>query len=116
MINSGHLLSIHFFLLTTFLRYQYLLIITCCYRNCSHSLKQCNYLADDSDKNIAINEREGRLKNLLKKTYLKRWMGNDRSQHDTDIYGSSSESNSTNKKDYKSMDFARFIVMPIILY
>ncbi|XP_038976387.1 myosin-10 isoform X1 [Phoenix dactylifera] len=75
--------------------------------NCSHSLKHDNYLADDSDKNIALHEREGRLKNILKKTYLKRWMGNDHSQHDTDIYGSSGKSNSTNKKDFKCMDFAR---------
>lgn len=73
-------------------------------------------MADDSDRNIAVHEREGRLKNLLKKTYLKRWMGNDHSQHDTDIYGSSGESNPTNKKDFKSMDFARFIVMLIVLY
>ncbi|XP_010942768.2 uncharacterized protein [Elaeis guineensis] len=75
--------------------------------NCSHSVKHGNYLADDSDKNVAIHEREGRLKNLLKKTYLKRWMGNDHSQHDGDSYGSSGEGNSNNKKDLKSMDLAR---------
>lgn len=77
--------------------------------NCSHNLKHDNYLADDSNKSIVVYEREGRLKNLLKKTYLKRWMGNH-SQYDTNIHGSSDEGSLANKKDSKSMDFARLTI------
>ncbi|XP_074579914.1 uncharacterized protein LOC141836346 isoform X2 [Curcuma longa] len=48
--------------------------------NNSHSLKDSSFVG--SDKNITIQEQEGKLKNILKKTYLKRWMVPDHKHQD----------------------------------
>ncbi|XP_042377030.1 myosin-10-like isoform X2 [Zingiber officinale] len=48
--------------------------------NNSRSLKDSCFV--DSDKNITIQEQEGKLKNILKKTYLKRWMVPDHKHQD----------------------------------
>ncbi|KAG6510987.1 hypothetical protein ZIOFF_029036 [Zingiber officinale] len=49
-------------------------------RNNSRSLKDSCFV--DSDKTITIQEQEGKLKNILKKTYLKRWMVPDHKHQD----------------------------------
>ncbi|MCL7028874.1 hypothetical protein MKW94_006663 [Papaver nudicaule] len=63
-----------------------------------HERKRGNHLADIGEKNIAAQETEvGRLKNLLKKTYLSRWVGRqDPSENET--------------KSNNSVDYARLRV------
>ncbi|XWS54674.1 hypothetical protein CRYUN_Cryun10bG0108700 [Craigia yunnanensis] len=41
----------------------------------SNEMKQGNVLAEVADRRIVSYERDGKLKNLLKKTYLRRWVG-----------------------------------------
>ncbi|GMJ06822.1 maternal effect embryo arrest 13 [Hibiscus trionum] len=41
----------------------------------SNEMKQGNVLAEVADRRIVTYEKDGKLKNLLKKTYLRRWVG-----------------------------------------
>ncbi|XP_039002801.1 early endosome antigen 1-like isoform X2 [Hibiscus syriacus] len=41
----------------------------------SNEMKQGNVLAEVADRRVVTYEKDGKLKNLLKKTYLKRWVG-----------------------------------------
>ncbi|KAI3851740.1 hypothetical protein MKX03_005414 [Papaver bracteatum] len=67
-----------------------------------HERKQRNYLADTGEKNISTQEREvGKLTNLLKKTYLSRWVGR---QDPNDTGGQ------MNNKSNNSVDYARLRV------
>ncbi|XP_026393397.1 cingulin-like isoform X1 [Papaver somniferum] len=67
-----------------------------------HERKQGNHLADTGEKNISTQEREvGKLTNLLKKTYLSRWVG----RQDPNETGGQ-----TNNKSNNSVDYARLRV------
>ncbi|WOK92363.1 myosin-10 [Canna indica] len=66
-----------------------------------------NSCVDDPEKSSALLEQEGKLKNILKRTYLKRWMVHDHTQHGANPSKSTGQSNPTNAKHYTSMDFAR---------
>ncbi|KAK6241201.1 hypothetical protein SCA6_006590 [Theobroma cacao] len=61
----------------------------------SNEMKQGNVLAEVANRRIITSERDGRLRNLLKKTYLRRWVGA------IDARGSEAEAQPS------SMDFAR---------
>lgn len=68
--------------------------------------KQENLLAETGEKRI-VQDRDGRLKNILKKTYLRRWIdpldasGNEAETHHEGII--------SNKRSNYNIDFARFI-------
>ncbi|XWS39855.1 hypothetical protein CRYUN_Cryun18bG0090600 [Craigia yunnanensis] len=62
----------------------------------SNEMKQGNVLAEVADRRIVTYERDGRLRNLLKKTYLRRWVGA------LDDRGNEAEAQPN------SMDFARY--------
>ncbi|KAK9287549.1 hypothetical protein L1049_015970 [Liquidambar formosana] len=72
-----------------------------------HEIKQGKYLADVGDRRIVSHGRDGRLKNLLKKTYLNRWIGT------LDSLGTDAEAQLNNERNFSSrrsnynMDFAR---------
>lgn len=73
----------------------------------SHDMKQGNFLADIGEKRNATLERDGKLKNLLKKTYLRRWIGAlDYSGNQAEAH-LNSEGNFSGRKSNYSMDFAR---------
>ncbi|XP_057963834.1 uncharacterized protein LOC131154982 isoform X2 [Malania oleifera] len=71
-----------------------------------HEKKRGNFLADAGERNVA-HERDGKLKSLLKKTYLRRWVGSP------DFSGNEIEANLKNeatcsgRRSNYSMDFAR---------
>ncbi|EOX98490.1 Myosin heavy chain-related protein, putative isoform 2 [Theobroma cacao] len=65
------------------------------HRKISNEMKQGNVLAEVANRRIITSERDGRLRNLLKKTYLRRWVGA------IDARGSEAEAQPS------SMDFAR---------
>ncbi|XP_077233835.1 myosin heavy chain-like protein isoform X2 [Tasmannia lanceolata] len=89
------------------LRQEYLLL----QENISHAMKHGNFLAIDGDKSTAVHERDGKLKNLLKRTYLRRWMGRlDPSGNESDLHVNNDESSFTSKKSNSSVDFARLKV------
>lgn len=70
-------------------------------------MKQGKVLTDVGEKRIATIERDGKLKNLLKKTYLKRWIGAlDYSANQAETH-LSNEGNFSGRKSSCSMDFAR---------
>ncbi|RVW31333.1 hypothetical protein CK203_046248 [Vitis vinifera] len=70
-------------------------------------MKQGNFLADIGEKRNATLERDGKLKNLLKKTYLRRWIGAlDYSGNQAEAH-LNSEGNFSGRKSNYSMDFAR---------
>ncbi|GLU09044.1 hypothetical protein SLE2022_259230 [Rubroshorea leprosula] len=72
----------------------------------SNEMKQGNPLDETGEKRIGTNERHGRLRNLLKKTYLRRWVGT------LDNGGNETEAHPNNDGDLSdrmfsmSMDFA----------
>lgn len=76
-------------------------------RKISHYIKPGNYLANIGEKRGAALERDGKLKNLLKKTYLRRWIGT------LDYSGVQTEAHLNNEGDFSggqsnySIDFAR---------
>lgn len=74
-------------------------------RNNSRSLKDSCFV--DSDKTITIQEQEGKLKNILKKTYLKRWMVPDHKHQD----GSprNIEESDPAKTKHSNINFARLV-------
>lgn len=59
-------------------------------------MKQGNVLAEVADRRLGTYERDGKLRNLLKKTYLKHWVGA------LDTRGNEAEAQPN------SMDFARY--------
>ncbi|XP_042507104.1 myosin heavy chain, fast skeletal muscle isoform X2 [Macadamia integrifolia] len=74
--------------------------------NASQGIKRGNFLADLGDNIVAAaHERDGKLKNMLKKTYLRRWIGRlDEGD------GRVNENEFTNKKSNHAVDFARMKV------
>lgn len=84
-------------------------------RKISHDMKQGNFLAHIGEKRNATLERDGKLKNLLKKTYLRRWIGAlDYSGNQAEAH-LNSEGNFSGRKSNYSMDFARSWKMLIVL-
>lgn len=63
----------------------------------------------DSDKNITIREQEGKLKNILKKTYLKRWMVPDH-KHQDGSPRNFEESDPAKTKHSTNINFARLVL------
>ncbi|WRX14293.1 hypothetical protein QQP08_006780 [Theobroma cacao] len=76
-------------------KYQLLQELHTYHRKISNEMKQGNVLAEVANRRIITSERDGRLRNLLKKTYLRRWVGA------IDARGSEAEAQPS------SMDFAR---------
>lgn len=74
----------------------------------SYGMRQSNSSDDGSDKSIIVHGQEGKLKNLLKRTYLNRWIRKGHNEHDVDAHANTDESSSINKKN--SVDFARLKV------
>ncbi|XP_065870901.1 uncharacterized protein [Euphorbia lathyris] len=70
-----------------------------------HEIQPGNSLADTGGKKLIPYDRDGRLKNLLKKTYLKRWIG------ESDLGGSEEEAQLNSEgilssKRFNNIDFA----------
>lgn len=72
-----------------------------------HKMKQENLLVDSGERRIITREGDGRLKSLLKKTYLNRWIGNVDSLGTDAESHLSNEGNFPNRRSSYSMDFAR---------
>ena len=76
-------------------------------RKISYDMKPGNYLANNGEKRGSALERDGKLKNLLKKTYLRRWIGTfDHSGNQTEAHLNNEGNFSGGKSNY-SMDFTR---------
>ncbi|KAA8545768.1 hypothetical protein F0562_020781 [Nyssa sinensis] len=72
----------------------------------SQEIKQGKLLADIGGKRI-FQERDGKLKNLLKKTYLRRWIGTLDPNGDEAEAHLNYEGNAANRRTNYSLDFAR---------
>lgn len=75
--------------------------------------KQGKAVADGGERKLVIHERDGRLRNLLKKTYLKRWI------NPLDASGNEVGSDPSNEGKYfhrgsSSMDLARHVLIFIV--
>ncbi|XP_021277781.1 protein Spindly-B isoform X2 [Herrania umbratica] len=77
----------------------------------SNEMKQGNVLAEAANRRIITYERDGRLRNLLKKTYLRRWVGAiDARESEAEAQPSSMDfarmriENATLKESMESMD------------
>ncbi|XP_058081399.1 uncharacterized protein LOC131229456 isoform X2 [Magnolia sinica] len=89
------------------LRQEYLLL----QESISQGMKQGNFLSNDGDKSLAARDRDGKLKNLLKKTYLGRWVGRlDLHGNESGVHVNNDESSPMNKRPNYSVDFARLKV------
>ncbi|KAJ8492660.1 hypothetical protein OPV22_014381 [Ensete ventricosum] len=73
-----------------------------------HSLKHGSHMVNPG-KSTTVREQEGKLKNILKRTYLRRWVVHDQSQQEANFLKSTDESGPTNKTD-SSIDIARLKV------
>jgi hypothetical protein len=76
-------------------------------RKLDHETKQG---VDTGERKLVIRERDGTLKNLLKKSYLKRWIG------PLDVSGKEVESSPNNEGNFfnqrsNSVDFARHVLI-----
>lgn len=92
-------------------------LITMCQNLCrkiSNGMKQGKDLAEIGENRLVTPDRDGRLRNLLKKTYLRRWIGAQ------DLSGQDSRTHLNNAEDMTarrsgSMDFARLVKYFLIL-
>ncbi|CAL9115904.1 unnamed protein product [Musa textilis] len=73
-----------------------------------HGIKHGSHMVDPG-KSTTVQEQEGKLKNILKRTYLRHWMVHDQSQQDTNFLKSTEENSPTNKAD-SSINIARLKV------
>ncbi|XP_037494125.1 COP1-interactive protein 1 isoform X2 [Jatropha curcas] len=64
-----------------------------------------NMLIDSGEKRLFAHEKDGRLRNLLKRTYLRRWIGTVEGGHE-EITNLNSERNFSSRRS-NSIDFAR---------
>lgn len=71
-------------------------------------MRQGRVLASTGEKRLAAHEQEGKLRNLLKRTYLKRWITPGHVGGAIEAHPSSDGSISGRKSSY-SMDIARFL-------
>lgn len=76
----------------------------------SHGLRRSNFSADGSGRNIIVPEREGRLKNILRGSYIRRWMGKDLGDLETTFHASTDESSPSGRKTYSPIEYARLKV------
>ncbi|KAL6013035.1 hypothetical protein ACLOJK_003525, partial [Asimina triloba] len=77
----------------------------------SQWMKQGNFLRNEGDKSITAHDRDGKLKNLLKKTYLGRWVGRlDPEGDESGAAASNTESSPMNKRPNYSVVLARLKV------
>lgn len=76
--------------------------------NNSYGVKRSSFSDDGSDKSVIVHGQEGKLKNLLKRTYLNRWIRKGQNEHDVDVHASTDEGSGINKKN--SVDFTRLKV------
>lgn len=79
-------------------------------RKFGHEPKQGKGVVNTGDRQLVTRERDGTLKNLLKKSYLRRWIG------PLDVSGNEVDSSSNNEGKIfnhrsSSMDFARHVVI-----
>lgn len=76
------------------------------YRKIGHEMGQGKLLAVVGEKRIMTPERDGRLKNMLKKTYLRRWIGTlDSFGNGVDTHPN--EGNISSRRSNTNIDFAR---------
>ncbi|CAL9750876.1 unnamed protein product, partial [Musa acuminata subsp. burmannicoides] len=73
-----------------------------------HSIKHGSHMVDPG-KSTTIREQEGKLKNILKRTYLRHWMVRDQSQQETNFLKITEENSPIIKTD-SSIDIARLKV------
>lgn len=77
-------------------------------RNIGKEIKQGKALVDIGGKKI-VTERDGKLKNLLKRTYLGRWIGPlDVIGHEAEVH-QNNEGKFFSRRSSNSMDFARLL-------
>lgn len=82
-------------------------------RKICNEMKEEKVLAGNGEKRIVIPERDGRLRNLLKKTNLRRWIGTlDFSGNDGQADLNTREGFSTRRSN--SIDFARLVKQLLI--
>eukprot|EP00268_Persea_americana_P066295 TRINITY_DN8997_c0_g1_i1.p1 TRINITY_DN8997_c0_g1~~TRINITY_DN8997_c0_g1_i1.p1 ORF type:complete len:662 (+),score=161.46 TRINITY_DN8997_c0_g1_i1:268-2253(+) len=76
--------------------------------NIRHGVKQGNSFAKAGDKSIVFHERDGKLKSLLKRTALRRWVGRfDLMGNESGVLMNNDESGSINKKIDFPVEIAR---------
>lgn len=80
-------------------------------------MKQGNTFANDGNKSIATHERDGKLKSLLKRTALRRWVGRfDLMGNESGVPIDDEESGSTNKKTDFPVEIARSVELIICFF
>lgn len=83
------------------------LIMLC--RKISNGMKEGKHWAEMGENRLVTPERDGRLRNLLKKTYLRRWIGaQDFSGQDTQTHLNNAGDMTARRSS--SMDFARLVI------
>jgi hypothetical protein len=75
-------------------------------RKVGSEIKQ-DFLCDNGERRLSNHERDGRIRNLLKRTYLRRWMGMLDSGNEAQA--STSGAGSFSGKRSNDMDFARLV-------
>ncbi|XP_057991055.1 uncharacterized protein LOC110648455 isoform X3 [Hevea brasiliensis] len=71
-----------------------------------HGIQERNSLTDSGEKRLFTHERDGRLRNLLKKTYLRRWIGTMDFSGNEEEACLNIEGNFANRRS-SSLDFTR---------
>lgn len=84
-------------------------------RKLGHETRQGKAVVDTGERKLVSRERDGSLRNLLKKTYLRRWIG------PLDASGNEVDSSLNNEGDFfnqrsSSMDFARHVLILGVCY
>ena len=83
-------------------------------RKSGQEVKRGNVLADIGGKKLLPFERDGKLKNLLKRTYLRRWIGTlDISGDEAEVYHNNEGKLFSGRSN--SMDFARLVKIFVTL-
>ncbi|XP_020241280.1 myosin-2 heavy chain isoform X2 [Asparagus officinalis] len=72
--------------------------------------KHKKFMGDASEKGIIVHEQEGKLKNILKRSYMKWWIGKGLNEQEIDVHGSTDESSTTSKRNIYPADLARLKV------
>lgn len=84
-------------------------------RKLGNETKQGKGVVNTGERKLVTRERDGTLKNLLKKSYLTRWIGPQ------DVSGNEVDSSSNNEGKFvnhrsRSMDFARQVLILGVCY
>lgn len=80
------------------------------YRKVIQEINQGNPLRGTGEKRM-VQDRDGRLKNILKKTYLKKWIDPQDASVDEAGTNLSIEGTISEKVSHHSMDFARYVML-----